>query len=162
MPRTVDVTVTGRAAASPEVTFDVIVPIDLATVFDRFLVVPGVRGVRAQSGPWDAAGRTRVVQLDDGSEVPEELTDVDRPSGFGYRVGPFPRPLGLLVSAAEGTWTFAAEGEGTAVRWTYRFTARPGRGAVVALVLRPLWRGYARRALDRCLAAADAARQLPR
>jgi hypothetical protein len=156
MGQSVDVTVTASTVADPETVFDVIAPIDLASIFERFFVIPGVRGVRDQSGPWDTAGRTRVVLLEDGSEVTEQLTVVDRPAGFGYRLGPFARPLGLLVAHAEGDWEFAAREGGTSIRWTYRFSARPGRRVVVAALLAPLWRGYARRALDRCVAAADA------
>jgi len=153
----VAVTVSARAVVPPEVAFDVILPIDLASIFGRWLVVPGVRGVRDQSGPWDAAGRTRTVQLTDGSEVEERLTRVARPHGFAYTVGPFPRPLGLLVSTADGEWTFDAVAGGTDVGWTYRFASRRGREAAVRALLAPLWRGYAQRALERAVAAAGSA-----
>lgn len=154
MVRAVDVTVTARTTAPPETTFDTIAPIDLASIFERWLVLPGVRGVRDQSGPWDAAGRTRVVQLSDGSEVPEALTAVDRPRAFAYRVGPFPPPLGLLAASADGSWTFtrAAPG-GTDISWSYRFTPRRGRRQAVRLLIAPLWRVYARRALARAVQA---------
>ena len=133
-------------------------PIDLATIFDRWLVLPGVRGVRSQSGPWDAAGRTRIVMLSDGSEAPERLTAVDRPHSFAYRVGPFPRPLGLLAGAADGAWSFRpAPGGGTDISWTYSFAALPGRGLLLRGVIAPLWRGYARRALERAVVAVEAA-----
>jgi len=156
MRRPVDVTVTASTSAGPEAAFDAIAPIDLAAVFDRFLLVPGVRGVRDQTGSWDTAGRTRVVLLSNGSEVPERLTMVDRPRAFAYRVGPFPRPLGLLVAHADGDWAFTTDAHGgTAIRWTYRFSARPGRRAIVATMLAPLWRAYARQAVDRCVAAAE-------
>ena len=158
MSRSVDVSVTARAAAPVEVAFDTIAPIDLASIFDRWLLIPGVRGVRDQSGPWDAPGRTRTIQLSDGSEAPEQLTAVDRPRSFAYRVGPFPRPLGLLAASAEGDWSFTpSPGGGSEIRWTYRFIAQPGRRAVVQALIAPMWRGYARRALDRAVAAADAA-----
>ena len=68
MSRTVDLTLTARTSAKPEIAFDTIAPIDLASVFHRFLLVPGVAGVRDQSGPWDAAGRTRGVQLRAGAQ----------------------------------------------------------------------------------------------
>jgi len=81
---------------------------------------------------------------------------VDRPRAFAYRVGPFPRPLGLLVAHADGDWAFAADAHGgTAIRWTYRFSVQPCRRAIVAMLLAPLWRGFARRALERCIAAAE-------
>jgi hypothetical protein len=106
------VTVRGRTSAQLEAAFDTIAPIDLATIFERFLLVPGVRGVRDQSGSWDTAGRTRIVLLTDGSEVPERLTMVNRPRAFAYRLGPFPRPLGLLVAYADGEWAFSEDGRG--------------------------------------------------
>jgi len=156
MRGSVDVTVRGRTSAPPEAAFDAIAPIDLATIFDRFLLVPGVRGVRGQSGSWDTAGRTRIVLLTDGSEVPERLTMVNRPRAFAYRLGPFPRPLGLLVAYADGEWAFSGDGRGgTSIRWTYRFSAQPARRAIVSALLAPLWRGYALRALARCVAAAN-------
>jgi hypothetical protein len=158
VPRTVDVTVTAHAAAPPETAFDVIVPIDLAAIFKRYLLLPPVAGVRDQSGPWDAPGRTRTVLLGDGTKAPEHLTAVDRPHGFGYHVGPFPRPLSLLAAGADGSWRFtpAADG-GTDIVWTYRFTPQPGRRALLRAAIAPMWRGYARRGLARAVAAADAA-----
>jgi hypothetical protein len=156
MGRPVVVVVMASTAAEPEAAFDTIAPIDLAAVFDRFLFVPGVRGVRDQTGSWDTPGRTRIVVLSDGSEVPERLTMVDRPRAFAYRLGPFPRPLGLLVAHADGDWAFAPDARGgTAIRWAYRFSAQPGRRTIVAMILAPLWRGYARRALERCVDAAE-------
>ncbi|MDQ1540544.1 MAG: hypothetical protein QOH29_1270 [Actinomycetota bacterium] len=155
--RTVDVTVTTWIDAPPAVSFDVIVPIDLETIFKRWLLLPGVRGVRDQSGPWDAAGRTRIVELGDGTEVPEQLTRVEPRRSFAYRVGPFPRPLGLLATAAEGEWLFSPERAGTSVRWTYRFFPRPGFRLVIRTCVAPMWRGYARRALTRAAAAAERA-----
>jgi hypothetical protein len=71
-------------------------------------------------------------------------------------VGPFPRPLGLLVAHAEGDWAFAADADGgTSIRWTYRFSAQPSRRTIVATMLAPLWRAYARQVLDRCVAATE-------
>jgi hypothetical protein len=158
MPRTVDVSLTARASTTSEIAFDTIAPIDLSAIFARFLVVPGVRGVRDQIGPWDSAGRTRTVLLSSGSEVQERLTMVDRPRAFAYRVGPFPRPLGLLVAYADGNWVFTTDARGgTAICWTYRFSPRAGQRVVVAMILAPLWRAYARRALDRCVTAVDRA-----
>jgi Polyketide cyclase / dehydrase and lipid transport len=156
--RPVEVTVTGHTKAELEGAFDTIVPMDLASIFEPWLILPGVDGVRDQTGPWDQPGRSRTVQLSDGSEVPERLTAVDRPHGFAYRVGPFPGSLGSLASAADGEWHFTpAPGGGTEIRWSYRFEAAAGRRSLLRLLIAPLWRGYARRALTRAVAAADAA-----
>lgn len=151
-------TVSAHTSAPPEVAFDTIAPIDLARIFERWLLIPGVAGVRDQSGPWDAVGRTRTVMLSDGTGVEERLTRFDRPNSFGYRVGPFPPPLGRLASEADGEWRFAASaGGGTEIEWTYRFVPRPGGRMLTRLVIAPLWRGYARRAVERASSAADAA-----
>lgn len=145
-----------RVNAPVGVAFGAICPVELSSVFRRWGPVPGVREVRDQTGPWTTAGRSRTVVLDDGSELREELLDVDAPRSFSYRVGPFPRPFGFLVSHAEGSWLFTAEGEGTRVDWTYRFAPRPGRAALVRVLLAPLWRRYASAALERCRRVAEA------
>jgi Polyketide cyclase / dehydrase and lipid transport len=158
MPARIAVTVQAATRAAPPVAFDVIVPIDLSTIFVASRVMPGVVGVRDQSGPWDRAGATRVVQLTDGSEAPERLTRVNRPHGFSYRVGPFSGPLRLLVSHADGAWEFTpAAGGATSLRWTYTFAALAGRGGLVRVALAPLWRRYAQRALGLAARVADAA-----
>jgi hypothetical protein len=157
MPARIAVTVGGVTGAAPSVAFDVIVPIDLSTIFLASAVMPGVGGVRDQTGPWDHAGATRVVQLTDGSEAPEQLTAVDRPHGFSYRVGPFTGLLRLLVSHADGAWEFRPGADGmTAIQWTYAFAPLPGRAGLVRLMLAPLWRRYAERALGLAVRAADA------
>lgn len=162
MSGTVDVTVTASVAAPLEVAFDTIAPIDLASIFERWLLIPGVAGVRDQTGPWDAPGQSRTVLLSDGSETPERLTAVDRPRAFAYRVGPFPRPLGMLASSADGDWSFTpAPGGGSEIRWTYRFAAGRGRRTLVRALIAPMWRGYAQRGLDRAVAAAEAAAAAP-
>ena len=157
MSAAVAVTVEAVARTSPQAAFDVIVPIDLPTIFRASRLLPGVAGVRDQSGPWDHAGATRTVMLTDGSQIAERLTAVERPSGFTYRLDQITGRLRLLVSHADGEWQFMPGPDGdTLVRWTYAFTPRAGRRALVRLVLAPLWRGYAQRALN---LAVDAAQQ---
>jgi len=141
-------TVSATTTAPPERAFDVIVPIDLSSIFQRWFFIPGVDGVRDQTGPWDAAGQTRTVLLSDGTSVQEQLTKVERPTGFSYRVGPFPRPLGLLARGATGSWSFAPEPDGsTSINWTYSFDPAPGRAWLVRLLIAPAWRRYAQRGL---------------
>jgi hypothetical protein len=148
---TIDVSVHALSSATREEAFDAIAPIDLSRIFDRWLLIPGVTGVRSQTGPWDEPGQTRTVLLSDGSEVGEELTGFDRPSRFDYRVGPLPRPLGLIASYAHGEWSFYREGEATGITWTYRFVPTPyGRFALRALIA-PMWRAYARRAIAKAV-----------
>ena len=61
LSRTIDVTVSSTTSASPERTFDVIVPIDLSSIFEPWFFIPGVDGARDQTGPWDVEGETRTV-----------------------------------------------------------------------------------------------------
>ena len=139
-------------SASRERAFDVIVPIELSSIFNRWFFIPGVDGVRDQTGPWDVEGQTRTVLLSDGSSVREALTKVERPTGFSYRVGPFPRPLGLLANGATGSWSFTPASDGsTGIHWTYSFEPAPGRAWLVRLVVAPAWKRYAQQGLERAL-----------
>ena len=154
---TIDVTVSTTTSAPREKAFDVIAPIELSSIFKRWLFIPGVDGVRDQSGPWNTEGQTRTVLLSDGTSVNEALTNVERPSSFGYRVGPFPRPLGLLATRASGSWSFTSQNNGdTGIRWTYRFEPAPGRAWLVRLIIAPAWKRYARHGLALAVAQAEA------
>jgi hypothetical protein len=147
--RRIPVAVHGTARADPQATFDAIVPIELPRIFRGFGPLPAVRSTRDQSGDWDHAGASRVVELSDATEVGEQITAYERPRYFAYRVGPFEAgPLRRLVVDATGEWRFSACGGGsaTAIEWTYTFRPRPFARPVVALIAR-LWHAYAERAL---------------
>ena len=149
-------TVYARAAAPIRRVYDVVVPIDLTTIFTGYGPLPAVVGVRDQSGPWDRPGQSRVVELADGSEAPERLTALDPPHGFAYRVGPFTSSLRLLVDDAEGGWEFSPIGaDATDVRWTYAFAPRRFTRPLVRFVVAPLWRRYAERALAAAVGQAE-------
>lgn len=155
--RRVPVTVEAVAAAPPGVSFDTIMPIDLSSIFERSGPLPGVVGVRGQTGAWTEAGQTRTVLLSDGSEAREQLTRVDRPERFAYVVGGFTGPLRHLVADVEGEWSFygdEADGE-TTVRWTYAFRPRRFASPLVRFVLAPVWRRYAAATLDRAVRAVE-------
>ena len=155
--RRVAVTVSGEARSNSEHAFDVIAPIDLGSIFDRWMLIPGVEGVADQTGEWDAPGQTRTVILSDGSKVSEELLALDRPRSFEYRVGPLPSPIGRLARFAFGKWTFEQAGpQSTAITWTYSFEPARGRGALVRFLIAPVWRQYARRALNKSISAVEA------
>ena len=48
----------------------------------------------------------------------EELTSVDPPRSFGYRL-PTSGPMAPLVGQVEGEWSFAPAGTGTEVTWRW-------------------------------------------
>ena len=147
--RGIPVAVHGAARVAVETAFDVIVPIELPRLFRGFGPLPAVVATRGQTGGWDHVGASRVVQLSDGSEVNERITAYDRPRYFAYRVGPFESgPLRHVVVDAQGEWWFTARDTmNTAIRWTYTFRPRRYATPLVRLLIAPLWRGYAKRAL---------------
>lgn len=53
--------------------FSHIVPIDLANIFTGFRPLPAVKGMRDQTGTWDAASQSRTVLLSDGSSAQRPL-----------------------------------------------------------------------------------------
>lgn len=69
--------------------FSHIVPIDLTNIFTGFQPLPAVKGMRNQTGTWDAASQSRTVLLSDGSSAQEALTAYRFPSHFAYRLEPF-------------------------------------------------------------------------
>jgi hypothetical protein len=44
---------------------------------------------------------------------------------------------------------------GVAVRWSYHFTAKPGRGTLVRLLIGPLWKQYMRKGLAASIREAE-------
>jgi len=153
--RDIFVEISGTVRASPETTFDVFAPIDLTSIFRGYGPLPAVTAVEDQTGGWDAPGQTRTIRLSDGSAMREELTTVERPRHFAYRVSDLTGPFRLLVGGLRGAWWFegeesdSIEGPRTRVRWRYAFEPR----AVVtrplaAFIVKVLWRRNMQRALS--------------
>lgn len=140
--RTVPVTVQTRTSLSPEDAFRIIVPIDLSLVFKGWGPFPGVRGAKNQTGAWDAAGQSRNPDLSDGTTAVERLTEYTGPSSFAYEITNFTNALRHLVEGVRGEWTFAPDGDGTLIRWTYEFKPLRGRIFILKSVIAPLWKRY--------------------
>ncbi len=151
--RLVPVIAQRTAAASQALTFDVAAKIDLTLIFKRFGPLPAVVGSHDQTGPWDVVGQSRKPQLGDGTSAFEELTAWHAPWYFEYEVSRFTHPLlRSLVSGARGDWKFTpVTAGGTQITWTYSFRPLRYRKTAVRLLIAPLWRGYMRRALERCV-----------
>jgi polyketide cyclase/dehydrase/lipid transport protein len=106
-------------------------------------MAPGVRGgVRLTGGGWDHVGARRVVVLDEGATLVEEIERIEAPRRFGYRVSDFSFEMKDLASEGHGYWEFVPTAEGTRVTWTYVFTARacpvePALRAAVGVFFHP-------------------------
>jgi hypothetical protein len=112
-------------------------------------VLPAVVEVRDQRGGWDAVGQTRTLVLSDGGTVVETLRSAEAPR-FAYDLTRFTGLFGILVANARSEWTVVADdddGERSTIEWRYSFTSRPGRGLVIAAIVRLAWAPYMRRVL---------------
>ncbi|WP_127479075.1 SRPBCC family protein [Nocardioides pantholopis] len=154
--KTVPVTVFARTTAPPADTFEIIAPIDLATVFHPVFPFPGVTEVRNQTESWDHPGPSRTPTFDDGSQATERLTEYVASQGFAYELTEFTNVLGRLAAGVRGEWSFLPDGDGCLIRWTYEFKPLRGRRLVLAGPFRPLWRRYMQRALDRMVDVVEA------
>ena len=123
-------------------------PAPLPAVFRRWHgPIPPVREVRDQTGAWDAAGQTRTVQLAGGATMREELTSVQPPQSFGYRLTNIGGPMALLVDHVVGEWAFTPAPGGTEITWRWDIIPRSPLTSWAVPVFGRLWRGYARKAL---------------
>lgn len=125
-------------------------PLPLPQLFRRWYgPIPPIKEVRGQAGEWASVGQTRTVLLTGGGSMREELTEVDPPRAFAYRLTDVTGPMAPLVAYVEGRWQFAPVGPGTTITWSWVIHPRSGLAAPVLPVLGWLWKGYARQALAR-------------
>lgn len=125
-------------------------PLPLPQLFQRWYgPIPPIREVLDQVGEWASVGQTRTVLLTGGGSMREELTEVDPPRSFGYRLTEVTGPMAALVAHVEGRWQFAPTASGTTVTWSWVIHPRSRLAAPVLPVLGWLWKGYARQALAR-------------
>ncbi len=133
---------------SVEHAFNVTMPIPLPVIFRRrYGPIPPIKEVREQTGAWDKPGQTRTVVLSGGGSMREELTRVDPPRSFGYRLTDIKGPLAPLVGWIDGEWLFTAKAGGTEITWRWSLHSRRALAVPLLPVFGRLWQGYARRAL---------------
>jgi hypothetical protein len=159
MEHTISVSASVHVAVPRPALFDWFIPIELPRILLGYGPVPAITATSGQTGAWDQPGSSRTVHLADGSTAREQVTVCVRPSHFGYRVGEFTGNVRHLATGARGAWTFdeSGAGGGTDVRWTYTFVARSAVARVVlAPVVRVLWRGFMRAALQRMVELSEA------
>ena len=123
-------------------------PAPLPELFKRWHgPIPPVKEVRDQTGAWDAAGQTRTVRLAGGATMREELTGVEPPRSFGYRLTNVTGPMALLVEHVAGEWIFTPAAGGTEITWQWDIYPRSPLTSWALPLFGKLWKGYARRAL---------------
>lgn len=124
-------------------------PMPLPTLFPRWYgPIPPIKAVRDQTGGWDAVGQTRTIVLAGGGTMREELTGLDAPRSFGYRIDGLTGPLAPLADHIDGTWSFTPQGTGTRVTWRWAIHRRSALTAPALPVFGRIWLGYARQALE--------------
>lgn len=135
-------------AVTVEEAFAGTLPLPLPLLFRRWYgPIPPIKQVLGQTGVWEAAGQTRLVLLTGGGSMAEELTSVDQPRSFDYRLTDIKGPMAPLVRLVEGRWLFSPSGPGTTVTWRWVIHPRSVLAAPAIPVLGWLWKGYARRSL---------------
>jgi hypothetical protein len=158
MPATpVTISAQAHTRVSPQRAFDLVAPMDLPPILRRSGPLPGVAEIRNQSGPWDAAGRTRLIVLTDKSTMHETLIEYDSGHSFAYRLTELTGLLGAMASGVRGEWAFTPDGTGAIIRWTWELAPKAGRSPFVRLVLAPLMRRNMAAACSRAAAACEAA-----
>jgi hypothetical protein len=135
------------AHAPPAVTWDVATLTSPTWFYPKYGLLPAVIDVCAQSGAWNEVAKTRTLVLGDGGSVVETITDVTPLEFFGYNLTEFQGLFGMLVAGARAEWDFWEQDGGTGIRWSYSFTARPGAGFAVSLIVRLFWARYMARVL---------------
>lgn len=131
-----------------EEAFQRTLPAPLPDLFKRRRgPIPPVREVREQTGAWDAAGQTRVVHLAGGASMREELTSVEPPRSFGYRLTEIRGPMALLVDHVVGEWIFAPAAGGAEITWRWDIYPRSPLTSWALPLFGRIWKGYARQAL---------------
>ncbi|HEY3996234.1 MAG TPA: SRPBCC family protein [Mycobacterium sp.] len=135
-------------AVGAEDAFGRTLPAPLPAVFSRRRgIFPPVKQVRDQTGGWDAPGQTRTVLLAGGASMREELTSVDPPRSFGYRLTKITGPLALLVDHVLGKWFFTPAAGGTEITWRWDIHPKSRPASWVLPLFARLWKGYARHVL---------------
>lgn len=156
--RVVGHTVERTASVDVGELFDVVVAEDvLPHVLHRWGPIPGVRGTRALTGPWDTPGSKRTVVLGDGHTAREQVLEWRRPECFRYQVDHVAGPFGKLFAYAIGTWEFEPAAGGSRFRWTYAFhTGGLGAAALLRVFVPAAWARYMAQCAELCVARAVA------
>ena len=149
-------TALARSPLAPAVLLPLIADLPLTEYLRGSRLFPAVLGVEGQEGSWDRVGGGRRIRLADGGSVVETLVELAPGTSFAYELTGFTDVFRLIVHGVRGEWSFAPDGDGCIVRWTWEFAPRRGRRLLMAAVVGPLWQRHAARAVRLAVEAAQA------
>jgi hypothetical protein len=119
-------------------------------VLRRYGPVPAPKESRIIDGPWERVGARRVVTLDNGGTLEEQITAYDRPALYAYRISDFHFFVKGFSASGAGVWQFFRTDAGkTRVVWTYTFEPKSrGRRPLLDVGVSWFYRPYMRRGLE--------------
>lgn len=137
--------------ADPAEVFDYVTdPAAAAEFFTGYGPIPAIERVDMFDGATPAVGAARRIVLTDGSQLREEILELERPRRHAYRVTGYQGLFRRLTSAGEGQWTLTPQGSGTRIVWKYTYALTSPLAWPLALPLvHLLMRGAMQRALGR-------------
>jgi len=143
--------------APVERVFEIAISISPSELVRPYGPLPGIAKTEGHESPWRAVGDIRRHTLTDKSSVDEELTAIAQGSSFAYNVFNFTGGFGSLVSSARAQWHFTRAGpQRTQIDWTYAFEPKgPIAEPLVWFIVKILWPGYLRAALERVKTKAE-------
>lgn len=149
----IDLLATRSLPAAPDAAFALALdPLRFPLLFRGCGPIPAIDRITPHGAP--ALHATRTLENSDGSHLQERITAFEPPHRHGYRLEGLSAPLSWLVRYADADWQFAADGQGTRVRWHYRWQLTGPHAWPIAWPLLSLFMAAAMR---RCLAAMAAA-----
>lgn len=120
--------------------------------------IHGVSHTVIERGPYNFVGARRKIHFDNGDSIIEELTSLNLPDTYTYRVTQFSNFFRFLTDAAHGECAFAEVAGGTQVTWNYAFTYRNFIARLFFTVFLPLvYRGF----MNQCLRLAKGVLEHP-
>ena len=129
---------------TPPEAFDRTLPVALTEILGRWWgPVPPVTQVLGQTGEWESVGQTRTIRMAGGASMHEEMTSVDRPRSFAYRLTDITGPMSLLIEHVLGEWMFAPAAGGTEVTWRWNIQRKSPLTSWLLPLFARAWQGYA-------------------
>lgn len=149
MPEPIQAVATITVTADPTRTRAAALALDPVKIVHPKGLIPGVKTLTGQIGPWSAAGQTRKLTLTDGSTAVETLLALG-PNGYRYRISDFSGLFKLIVKEANARFSVTPRGDGSVLTWSYEFTPKGAlAAAILSFLIDSQWNGFMDAALER-------------